>query len=233
MSSAGGVAVVTGASRGIGAAVAGRLVDDGYRVYSLSRRAPLDPRIEHLVCDLSASGSILDAARRLGAAHQRIDLLVPNAAVRNLGPVADLSLQAWREAVDVNLSSVLLLVQALLPALRAARGRIVVMGSHAGSIPFEGGVAYCTTKAALRSLVEILLLEERTAGVLTTLLSPGAVANEADDDHAERKVGVDSVAETVSWVAAAPRDLAIGEIEIRPAVLRDKPVQGFDRLQAV
>lgn len=226
------VAVVTGSSRGIGQAVGEQLLADGWDVVALSRTPHPDPRVMSVPCDLSDPHSTRAALAAVDARTQRVDALVANAALRSLGRLADLPGAAWDEAVAVNLSSVVVLVQALLPGLRRQRGTVVVMGSHAGSRFFEGGAAYCATKAALKALVEVLLLEERPHGVRTTLLSPGAVANE-HSDTASTKLSTVSVARAVSWILAAPDDLVVGELEIRPARLGPAPVSGFDRLQAV
>lgn len=227
------VALVTGGSRGIGAAVASRLVADGFDVWSIARAASIDSRVASIECDLSDRDDVSRLTYALRRDFARVDALVLNATVRNLGTVDELPPARWEEAVSVNVTSAISLIQAVLPALRESAGRIIVMGSHAGSIPFEGGLAYCLTKAALKPLTEILLLEERPRGVLTTLVSPGATANEASDPG-HYKLTVDSVAETISWLLAAPSDLVVGEIEIRPSNLPpERPVTGFDRLQVV
>jgi NADP-dependent 3-hydroxy acid dehydrogenase YdfG len=134
--------------------------------------------------------------------------------------------------VAVNLTANLRVIQAALPALRAAGGHIVLMGSHAGDRPFEGGMAYCATKAALKSMAEVLLMEERPHGVRTTLLNPGAIRN-FDDDFSELKMSTESVASVVSWVVSAPADTVLGEVELRPARLGTPPAVGFERLQHV
>jgi NAD(P)-dependent dehydrogenase (short-subunit alcohol dehydrogenase family) len=118
-----------------------------------------------------------------------------------------------------------------LPAIRASAGSYVVMGSHAGIRFFEGGAAYSATKAALKALVETLLLEERAHGVRATLVNAGAIANRHGDDVPYK------MSPAAHWVGALvqdqARDLAVGEVEIRPARLPAPQVAGLAPLQHV
>jgi NAD(P)-dependent dehydrogenase (short-subunit alcohol dehydrogenase family) len=225
------LALVTGTNRGTGRAIRARLVADGFQVRCLNRRACED-HIDPVVADFADGDNAHAATLSLLCDVDRLDVLVLNAVVRSFGTVAELAPTDWDEAVAVNLTSVVRVVQAALPRLREAGGHIVIMGSHAGVRPFEGGLAYCATKAALRSVAEILLMEERPNGVRTTLLNPGAIRN-FDDDFADTKMSVESVASVVSWVVAAPPDTVLGEVELRPARLGTPPVVGLERLQCV
>ncbi|MFD9333702.1 SDR family oxidoreductase [Streptomyces sp. NPDC060028] len=224
-------ALVTGSNRGTGRAIRGRLTEDGFRVRCLNRRS-CDDHTDPVSADLTDGQAAYEAARAVLDGVPELDLLVLNAVTRSLGRVEELSPADWDAAVAVNLTSNIRIIQAALPALRAAGGHIVLMGSHAGERPFEGGLAYCATKAALRSVAEVLLMEERPNGVRTTLLNPGAIRN-FDDDFSEHKMSVESVASVVSWVVAAPADTVLGEVELRPARLGTPPAVGFDRLQHV
>ncbi|MFC7258013.1 SDR family oxidoreductase [Streptomyces lutosisoli] len=230
-------ALVTGANRGSGLAIATALHDAGWRVLALNRTPAGLPWLRERVVDLGRPGEVAAAVDELLAEladGDGLDAVVANAVDRAFGTVATLPPAAWQRALDVNLTSVVALVQAALPRLRAGEGgRIVLMGSHAGSRFFEGGASYCATKAALKALAEVLLLEEREHGVVTTLVSPGAIAN-LPGDSSEFKMSRESVGSTVRWLLEAPADLAVGEIELRPARLPGSlPVTGLDRLQAV
>ncbi|MCS0639636.1 SDR family oxidoreductase [Streptomyces sp. LP05-1] len=225
------LALVTGSNRGTGRAVRQRLVADGFTVRCLNRSSCAD-HTDPVVADLADGGAASEAARAVLADAPALDLLVLNAVARGLGRVDELSPEDWDEALAVNLTATVRIIQAALPLLRAAGGHIVLMGSHAGDRPFEGGLAYCATKAALRSVAEVLLLEERPNGVRTTLVNPGAIRN-FDDDFSEYKMSVESVASVVSWVVAAPADTVLGEVELRPARLAAPPSVGLDRLQHV
>lgn len=232
----GAAAIVTGTNRGTGHAIAEHLHERGYRVVGLVRRRSRGnppSRWEEIECDLRdptrLSGAVQEAVAGLG----RLDLCVCNAVTRSLGSVSTLPPAAWDEAVAVNLTSVFRLIQLTLPAVRAAEGRYVVMGSHAGSHFFEGGAAYSATKAALKGLVETLLLEERPHGVTATLVSAGAIAN-LEGDIDEYKMSCRSIARLVVAVAVDhPSDLMVGEIEVRPSRLQSFPLVGLERLQHV
>jgi 3-oxoacyl-[acyl-carrier protein] reductase len=225
------VAVVTGCNRGTGLAIAERLHQAGMRVWGLNRTPVPDVPFAQVTCDLADLVAVERAVHRVVAEEGRLDVVVANAVDRYYAPIADLDLDRWSRALTVNLTSVVALVKAALPALRAVRGQVVLMGSHAGVRFFEGGVSYCAAKAAFRALSETLLLEERANGVRTSLVNPGAIANELGDDS-PLKMSTASVAEVVAWVLTAPADLTVGEVETRPSRL-EAPIIGIDRLQAV
>lgn len=223
-----GCALVTGANRGTGLAIASRLEAAGMTVWRLHRAVTGHPN--EIVVDLADAAAVDRAVRKVAA--DRLDLLVINAVERYLCPVAELDIEEWNRAFGINVTSTLVAIRAALPALRAARGTIVLMGSHAGSRFFEHGAAYAASKAALKAICEVLLLEERPHGVRTSLVSPGAIANLEDDDSAY-KMSTDSVAQFVAWLAAVPGDTVVGEIELRPSMLPPPAVVGLDRLRAV
>jgi NAD(P)-dependent dehydrogenase (short-subunit alcohol dehydrogenase family) len=224
------VALVTGTNRGSGRAIADELLDRGYRLYSLNRSLAGDGPLGEHRCDLSDPGQIRDAVGRVLADAGRLDVCVSNAVDRVLDPIASLGETDWDRLVSVNLSACFHLIKAVLPALRAARGVFVAMGSHAATRYFEGGAAYSATKAGLKALVETLLLEERRNGVRACLVSPGAIAN-LDGDESPYKMSTRSVARCVGTIVDSwPRDLVVGEIEVRPADLAEPPVIGIDRL---
>ncbi|MFI6507230.1 SDR family oxidoreductase [Streptosporangium sp. NPDC050855] len=224
------VALVTGTNRGSGLAIAEDLRDRGYRVFSLNRSpAGRDGSGEHR-CDLADPAQIRSAVGRVLQEAGRLDVCVSNAVDRVLDPIADLDEADWDRLVAVNLSAGFHLLKAVLPALRASRGLFVAMGSHAATRFFEGGAAYSATKAGLKALVETLLLEERRNGVRACLVSPGAIAN-LDGDGSPHKMSTRSVARCVGAIVDSwPKDLVVGEIEIRPAGLPEPPVIGIDRL---
>lgn len=226
------VVLVTGCNRGIGLAIADHLSHAGWQVWGLNRTPAADPVYREILCDLADPRSVADALDTVVRTSGRIDVLIANAAVRSLGPIATLPIELWREAMETNLGSVVSLVQLALLQLRQSRGLIVLMGSHAGSHYFEGGGAYCVSKAGLKALAEVLLLEERPHGVRTTLVSPGAIANEVHDES-PFKISCASIAQAIESLLGMPSDLVVGELEVRPSVLPHPVVTGLDRLQAV
>ncbi|MEU9489522.1 SDR family NAD(P)-dependent oxidoreductase [Streptomyces decoyicus] len=224
------VALLTGTNRGTGRSLAQELHQRGYRIVSLNRTVTGEKWLNEQHCDLADPQQIRDGVARALAPTDRLDVCISNAVDRVLDPIADLRPADWDRSLAVNLTAQLHLTQAVLPALRDTNGLIIFMGSHAGTRYFEGGAAYSATKAALGAFVETLLLEERNNGVRACLVSPGAIANlEADGDP--HKMTTQAVAQAVaSMIDGFPRDVLVGEIEIRPATLPTPPVTGIDRL---
>ncbi|MEU0277538.1 MULTISPECIES: SDR family oxidoreductase [unclassified Streptomyces] len=224
------VALLTGTNRGTGRSLARELHERGYRLFSLNRTPTGEDWLHEQRCDLADPEQIRDCVARVLAATDRLDVCVSNAVDRLLEPIADIRQVDWDRSLAVNLSANLHLTQAVLPALRSGNGLIVFMGSHAGTRYFEGGATYSATKAALAAFVETLLLEERNNGVRACLISPGAIANlEGDTDP--HKMTTQAVAKGIaSIIDDFPKDLLVGEIEIRPASLPKPPVTGIDRL---
>ncbi|MDN3258842.1 SDR family NAD(P)-dependent oxidoreductase [Streptomyces sp. CSDS2] len=224
------VALVTGSNRGTGRAVAAALHGRGYRIRSLNRTPSGEDWLGELRCDLTDPRRIAACVTEAVAGAGRLDVCVANAVDRAFAPLAGLPAEDWDRLVAINLTSVFHLIRHTLPALRASGGLFVAMGSHAATRFFEGGAAYSATKAALKALVETLLLEERGNGVRACLVSPGAIAN-LDGDEAPYKMSTESVGDCVAAVIDGwPRDVVVGELEIRPARLPAPPVTGIDRL---
>ncbi|GAA3229167.1 SDR family oxidoreductase [Nonomuraea helvata] len=224
------VALVTGVNRGSGKSIAEELHRRGYRVFALGRTLLGEDWLTEYACDLTDPAQIRSGVGRAVSEAGRVDVCVSNAVDRVWDPIASLREPDWDRLMAVNLSASFHLTKALLPAIRAARGQFVFMGSHAGTHYFEGGAAYSATKAAMKAFVETLLLEERKHGVRACLVSPGAIAN-LDGDEAAYKMATASVAACVGAIIdGVPGDLVVGEIEIRPAQPLPPPVAGIDRL---
>lgn len=225
--------LVVGSNRGLGRGIATAFHQAGFEVVSLNRTLTGEPWLGEVECDVAEPRSIRDALGRLRERDLVLDVCVLNAAVRRLAPVARMSDQDWNDSVAVNLTAPFLLSRGLLPLTRRPGGLLIVIGSHAGTHYFEGGAAYCATKAALKALVEVLLLEERPAGVRAMLVSPGAIANRAEDTS-PWKMAPESVGRALTQLCLdLPEDVAVGEIELRPAVLDGSSVVGIERLQRV
>jgi NAD(P)-dependent dehydrogenase (short-subunit alcohol dehydrogenase family) len=159
-------ALVTGAARGIGAAIAERLRADGLDVVTLDR----DPG-----CDLQvdlAAGPLPD----VGA----VDVCVSNAAITDtIAPAHRMTEEQWRRDIDVNLSGAFRAVQACLPGMRERRyGRIVVISSGAAVAGLPGQVAYAASKAGLLGMVKTIAAENVRRGITANAVLPGLVATE-------------------------------------------------------
>jgi uncharacterized oxidoreductase len=184
-----GTAIVTGASSGIGMALAERAVRAGWNVFAVGRRTE---RLDELKAKVAkASGSIatlaLDvrapqAAKKIvrGAleAFGGIDVLVNNAGGVAVGPIAEQTDGALAEQVETHIVAPLALTREALPSLRASHGHVFFVGSGVARIPVGSLGAYPPVKAAVRNMTRIVRNELRSAGIAVTYVDPGAVATE-------------------------------------------------------
>jgi NADP-dependent 3-hydroxy acid dehydrogenase YdfG len=240
---AGKVVAITGASSGIGEATARLLADRGAAVVLGARRTE---RLDALVQEIRSSGGRAaslrtDVTRREDlvqlvelavAEFGRLDVLVSNAGISKIGPIASLDLDGWEAMIDVNLRGVLHGIAAALPVFqRQGQGHLVTTVSTAGLKIVPTMAVYAATKNAVRTLLEGLR-QESTDGVLrTTSISPGYVqtelANSIDDTAVREQIrrGMDefaippgAVAGAIAFAIEQPHDVEISDITIRPTV---------------
>jgi uncharacterized protein len=178
------VAVVTGASSGIGREFARRLSSRGYLVLAVARRAELLEDLAHEapgvvpltgdVTDAKTLDEVLSKARELGG----IDLLICNAGRGHFGPFHEASMSVHRELLDLNLSATVGLVHRVLPEMRRrGSGGIIVLSSNLGVVPTPNMAVYAGTKAFLLSWTHALIHENRGSGVRFMALCPGPTAS--------------------------------------------------------
>jgi 3-oxoacyl-[acyl-carrier protein] reductase len=179
-------ALVTGAGRGIGRAVALALGREASKVTLVARtRAELEAVAAEIqdgggqarvfAGDLREGGVASEAVAAAAAAHGGLQILVNNAGVGGFANLADTTDQAWDDILATNLTSVFKLTRAALPHLAKSGGRIFMVSSLAGSNPIAGMAAYCASKAALDQLATCLMLEVRHLGIKVTTVAPGSV----------------------------------------------------------
>jgi NADP-dependent 3-hydroxy acid dehydrogenase YdfG len=231
---AGRTALVTGASRGIGAAVARRLAADGARVALLARNEKtlralakeLGQGAIAIPCDLRQPSAVEVAAAALRElALDAPDIIVNNAGAFLIAPVHETAVDAFRDMLEVNLVGPFSIVRRFLPAMRArGSGHVVTIGSIADRATFPGNAAYAASKYGLRALHEVLRTELRGTGVRTTLVSPGPVDTELwdpiDPDHQpgftprSSMLDPDAVAGAVHYAVTAPAPLNVDELRL-------------------
>src|SRR5262245_4068379 len=227
-------AVVTGASSGIGRAIALRLAAEGADVCLVGRRADAleaaaaaggGGRRIPLVADLASDAEVRELARRAQAELPGVGVLVHAAGVHAMGPVESAPVGSLDAQLGVNLRAPYLLTQLLLPALVAAGGDVVFVNSSAGRSARAGVAAYAASKHALRALADGLRDEVNARGVRVLSVFPGRtatpgqaaiVAEEGRTYTPELLLQADDVAAAVADALALPRTAEVTEIMIRP-----------------
>ncbi|AEV16463.1 MAG: SDR family oxidoreductase [Thermus sp.] len=220
------VALVSGASRGIGEAIARHLHARGYRVGLLARdgerlgalAAELGEGALPLPGDVRRLGDWERAVARVLEAFGRLDALVNNAGIGIMKPLEELSEAEFREVLEVNLLGPFLGLKAALPALLASRGVVVNVASLAGKHPFKGGGAYNASKFGLLGLMGAALLELREKGVRVVNLLPGSVDTgfAGNTPGASWKLAPEDVAQAVLFALEMPERALVSEMELRP-----------------
>ncbi|MGI5222373.1 SDR family oxidoreductase [Nocardia sp. CA-290969] len=237
------VVAITGASSGIGAATALLLAERGAAVVLGARRTDrledLAVRIRErggraVICqtDVTESSDLVRLVDRAVQEFGRLDVLVGNAGISKIGPVAEGDVAGWSAMIDVNLRGVLHGIAAALPVFRRqGEGHLVTTVSTSGLKIVPNQAVYAGTKNAVRTLLEALR-QESTDGVLrTTSISPGVVRTELADsidndevrDQIRRNmhdfaIEPEAVARAIAFAIEQPRDVEIGDIVIRPTL---------------
>jgi 3-oxoacyl-[acyl-carrier protein] reductase len=220
----GKTAVITGASRGIGAAVARMLHDRGCNL-GLASRSGSDLGLERVLarpCDVRDLDALCDAtADRFGG----IDIVVPNAGVGAYGPFLGLSREHLDEMLDVNLKGTVYAIRAALPHMLGRAGDVITLASEAGrrGLPYEA--VYCASKFGQVGLTRALDHELREQGIRCTNICPGGVATDfaleegrgRTRDALAGMMSAEDVAEVVVFALERPRHLRILETALRPA----------------
>ena len=229
------IALVTGASGGIGAATARALAAQGFRVFCAARRFD---RVHDLAadidgvavgCDITDADDVALLAEAIGP---RLDLLVNNAGgAVGQEPVAEADLDAWATMYQTNVLGTGRVTKALLPALLAAEGTVVFITSTAAESAYEGGAGYNAAKAGERMLAGALRLELCGQPVRVCEIAPGMVHTEgfsltrfhgdqakadAVYDGVPDPLVADDVADAIAWMATRPAHVNIDRLVIRP-----------------
>ncbi|QRP46132.1 SDR family oxidoreductase [Amycolatopsis sp. FDAARGOS 1241] len=219
------LALVTGASRGIGAAVAHqlapthRLLLGGRDEAALGKVAAELPGAEPWRVDLTDTASLAEAAARI----DRLDVLVHSAGAAALNRIADATAEDWRVNYEVNVVAVAELTRLLLPALRAARGHVVVINSGSGRTARAGWGPYAASKFAVRAFADALREEEADLRVTTvypgrtdTDMQRSVIEHEGGEYDPSRFLRTDSVATAVLTAVSASPEAHVTELILRP-----------------
>ncbi len=217
------VAVITGASKGIGRATALELASD-FDIVALARS---DEALESLAVAIEQRGGwcaprVVDITNpeAVSAALAGIEaqVLVNNAGIGVLKPFMELTRSEWTRTVDLNFTALFDVTRALLPSMIARHsGHIVIIGSIAGRSAFAGGTCYAATKHAAVAFAECLMLEVRDAGVKVSVVNPGSVATSFSGraSDATWKLRAEDVATAVRHLIDTPPNVLVHSVEVR------------------
>jgi len=227
---AGKIAVVTGASRGIGLAVADELRAAGAHVVRLARSLSdgSGERETTLRCDVTRSDEVERALQRMIAEVGVPDIVVNSAGVFYVKPLAETTPAEFTETIGVNLTGPFLVARALLPRLvQRGSGHVVTIGSSSDHIAYAGNSAYAASKYGIRGMHEVMAVELANSGVRTTLVSPGAVdtdmwnAIDPDSKPGFRKrkdmMRPEDVAAAVLFAVTREARVTVTEIRLAPS----------------
>jgi NADP-dependent 3-hydroxy acid dehydrogenase YdfG len=234
------VVLITGASSGIGAATAMRLANDGHRVFLGARRSD---RLRELVDRIRGDGGTaafqtldVTTAEDMNAfvakaveTYGRVDVIVNNAGVMPLSPLAERKVDEWNRMIDVNIRGVLHGIAAVLPMMRAqGSGHIVNLASVGAHEVVPTAAVYCATKFAVRAISEGLR-KEVTGDVRVTLISPGVTeselaesitdseAREAMNSYRSIAIPASANADAIAFALSQPAEVDVNEMIVSPA----------------
>jgi NADP-dependent 3-hydroxy acid dehydrogenase YdfG len=230
----GRIAVVTGASSGIGAATATRLAAEGFDVVLGARRVDRLTSLAESIGGRALQLDVTDPAsvEEFAAALDRVDVLVNNAGgAFDAKPVAEADLDSWARTYEVNVLGTVRLTKALLPFLRASgAGDVVFVSSTAGMISYEGGASYTAAKHGVHTLAETMRLELNGEPVRILEIAPGMVRTE---EFSRNRLGspeaadaiyrgvreplvADDIADCIAWVLTRPHHVNVDLMVVRP-----------------
>lgn len=233
----GRVAIVTGASSGIGSAIAAALAGAGAKVVVASRSRD---KLQALVTNIEADGGTAiacpadvtsenDVSHLFTFAEEKfgsVDILVNNAGVTSRLPTHDLPLSEWQEVIAVNVTGVFLCSREALRLMKSrGRGRIITIGSVAAKAPRHDAVAYSTSKSAIEGLVRSLAIDARRFGVSSCMIHPGntrsALWTPQRRELADKEglMEAETIGQVAVMVASMPDDVNMYETIIHPLTM--------------
>lgn len=233
------VVIITGASSGLGEATALRLAKNGAKLMLAARR---ENRLQKLVSEIEKDGGIAQyqitdvsdrnqveaLAKATQEAYGRIDVLVNNAGLMPLSPLAETKVDEWDKMIDVNIKGLLYGIAAVMPVMQQQKsGHIINLSSVAGHKVFPAGAVYCATKFAVKAISEGIRLES-DGNIRSTNISPGVIDTEltttiSDEETAKQveqlysvAIDADAIARAITYAIEQPADVDVNEMIIRP-----------------
>ncbi|MEO8100744.1 MAG: SDR family oxidoreductase [Acidobacteriota bacterium] len=231
--------LVTGATRGIGRAIAKMLAEEGARVTICGRKQPsvdiaaaelsaeTGNKVKGKAADLSKHAEVVELFRFTAAELGPLDILVNNAGIGIFGAVGELSVENWKRTIETNLYGTFYCLQQALSGFETlGGGHVINIGSLAGAHAFAGGAAYNASKFGLTGFTEAVMQDLRRKNVRVSYVMPGSVATEfgsgTADGHAvsgaDWKVWPVDIAEAVKMMLQMPPRTLVSRIEIRPSL---------------
>jgi 3-oxoacyl-[acyl-carrier protein] reductase len=230
----GKIAAVTGGTRGIGMAIAERLLKEGATVAVCGRtQESVDralPRLKSMGRVLGKAADVTDSAQvsrffqAIDTAFGGMDVLVNNAGAAVFGKTAELTPEQWNRSIDLNLNAAFYCSREALERFRARGGGFIInISSLAGKNVYSGGAAYNAAKSGLNAFTEAMILDHRQEDVRVCAILPGSVDTESAGSASDRSgdrawmIAPDDIAEVVALILRMPARTMVSRVEIRPS----------------
>lgn len=240
MKLAGQVAVITGASRGLGLAIARTLAAEGAAIAAIARPgAELDDAVATLArggataiaapADVTQAAEVERAMRAVVERFGRIDVLVLNAGTWQGAPIPETHEETWDLLLDLNLKGAFLALRAASPTMIAAKGGTIIgIASIGGFVGQPGSAAYAASKWGLRGLLESAALEFKPHHIRVSIVAPHNINSakrdiSAGSDERDRYLEPEEIASLVAWICTAPSHVSVGNVSIWPIHAGVKP----------